>query len=115
GTYDIWQSTTQIVRVRIRNRRIRYATKQTPPEVGLGRQTQPGEPDPVGKELTLDDHLRIALNDHPYFRESTARALFRENLRLGAAGLQVVGAPFDQAIMLASGRYAARSWRGPIR
>jgi hypothetical protein len=108
------RAAAQVVRARIVQWRQHSASR-----LALGNTrvaaTKAAEEAAAPKILTLEEHLRIALNDHPHYRESTARALFRQTLQLGAAGLHVVGAPFDAAIMLATARYAARCWRGTIR
>ncbi|MBV8914959.1 MAG: hypothetical protein JOZ05_18210 [Acetobacteraceae bacterium] len=111
---DAAHAAAQVVRQRIQHWRQRAASKPPPSEVQ--RVASPhGESGLAAKQLSLEQHLRIALDDHPFYRESTARALFRETLRLDTAGLQVIGAPFDAAMMLATTRYAARCWRGLVR
>jgi hypothetical protein len=109
---DPARAAAQIVRVRIQTWRTR-AHLRAPLQKSRVRHAP--EPDPVPSPLTFDDHLRTALTDFPHYREGTARVLFENVLRLGEAGAHLVGAPFDDAIMLATSRFAARSWRGLTR
>jgi hypothetical protein len=108
------RATAQIVRLRIAHWRNRSGSGPPPPRPRLGVAAS-SEPRSTPKQLPLTDHLRRAVKDYPYFRESTARVLFREAMHVGAAGLHAVDAPFDVPVMLAIARYAARCSRGLIR
>jgi hypothetical protein len=69
----------------------------------------------AGARLTLDEQLKIALEEFPQPRESIARTLFETTLRIGARGLLTVGAPFDKVLALGAARVAARCSRGQVR
>jgi hypothetical protein len=116
GSRDLSEETraaAQIVLARVERWR-RFGSGRRHPDLAAAGAL-PGTARDAQRPLSVEEQLKLALDEFPQARDPIARTLFDLALRMGADGLVKVLDPMDTVIALAAARLAARCTRGLAR